>query len=342
MSVQHAREILRVRPDACPKTINRAFRRVSYSVHPDRHPADSGATEKFKMYQYAHDLLLKPPANAKKKGPSAKGQGPGVDTSRVKDYCWGRRWSEPVKISSAEVDQLLKEREWVILKYCALSALDMMVQVRAMCHLAAGRKYHDVLKISKMHVDKSRQKTLCALSIFERDIEILASGTLYQQEPAKLEEILDFTLRITYKPEVAKRILDLYGAGSFFSGLSAIKDTQTAKDVLDILSQEKKWDDLKEAALYFNAAERPELRDHSIAVLGSHTDEIIGAQRDDLLSFLWHNTTDKGVKKRIRKSHFQSEKYGQILGLMAADALIGAAYGAGRVARAYKDRHQPR
>jgi hypothetical protein len=55
-------DILEVSPDATPDAIRRAYRRGALKSHPDRHPGDKEAADRFLLQTQARDVLLNPEA----------------------------------------------------------------------------------------------------------------------------------------------------------------------------------------------------------------------------------------------------------------------------------------
>ncbi len=49
MSDRDCYHILGLSPDASDDDIKKAYRRIALECHPDRHPADPGSEEKFKL-----------------------------------------------------------------------------------------------------------------------------------------------------------------------------------------------------------------------------------------------------------------------------------------------------
>ena len=56
--------VLRISSDATPAEIRGAYRRAARASHPDLHPGDTSAAERFKRAQFAYDVLGDPPRRA--------------------------------------------------------------------------------------------------------------------------------------------------------------------------------------------------------------------------------------------------------------------------------------
>ena len=59
-SEQNPYAILGVEPDASPDDIRGAYRRAARACHPDLHPGDASAAERFKRVQVAYEVLADP------------------------------------------------------------------------------------------------------------------------------------------------------------------------------------------------------------------------------------------------------------------------------------------
>jgi DnaJ-class molecular chaperone len=64
-------QILNLKPDADEKDIRKAYRSLAMEYHPDLHPDDPGAEERFKQVQWAYEALI----GTKKKVPAPSGRG---------------------------------------------------------------------------------------------------------------------------------------------------------------------------------------------------------------------------------------------------------------------------
>ena len=63
--------VLGVSPDASPDEIRGAYRRAARASHPDLHPGDASAAERFKRVQVAYEVLGDPVRRAQYDAPPA-------------------------------------------------------------------------------------------------------------------------------------------------------------------------------------------------------------------------------------------------------------------------------
>lgn len=63
--------VLGVNPDASPDEIRGAYRRAARASHPDLHPGDASAAERFKRVQVAYEVLGDPARRAAYDAPPA-------------------------------------------------------------------------------------------------------------------------------------------------------------------------------------------------------------------------------------------------------------------------------
>jgi curved DNA-binding protein CbpA len=73
--------VLEVGRDATPDEIRVAYRRAARASHPDLHPGDAAATERFKRVQQAYDVLGDPARRAAYDAPAAPPPTPMVPRS---------------------------------------------------------------------------------------------------------------------------------------------------------------------------------------------------------------------------------------------------------------------
>ncbi len=65
MAFQDHYAVLGVKPDASPEEIKRAYRRLAMETHPDRHPDDPAAEERFRRISTAYSVLSDPVQRAR-------------------------------------------------------------------------------------------------------------------------------------------------------------------------------------------------------------------------------------------------------------------------------------
>ena len=75
--------ILGVEPDASPDDIRGAYRRAARACHPDLHPGDASAAERFKRVQFAYELLADPVRRAAYDTPPAPPVSPPAPAART-------------------------------------------------------------------------------------------------------------------------------------------------------------------------------------------------------------------------------------------------------------------
>ena len=74
--------VLGVSPDASPDEIRGAYRRAARASHPDLHPGDASAAERFKRVQVAYEVLGDPARRAAYDAPPAPAPEPPVSLAR--------------------------------------------------------------------------------------------------------------------------------------------------------------------------------------------------------------------------------------------------------------------
>ena len=75
--------VLGVERDATPEEIRGAYRRAARDSHPDLHPGDATAIERFKRVQLAYEVLGDPVRRAAYDRPPVAAATPGTEPARV-------------------------------------------------------------------------------------------------------------------------------------------------------------------------------------------------------------------------------------------------------------------
>ncbi len=299
MNIQQAYSSLGLRSGATtPDLIRRAFRQKAHEVHPDKNPADMhAACEKFVEIKRAYDLL------------QDVGLCRRVDISRIKHLYRNGTRQHAVEVSEAEVDALYREKEWAILKYCAIHSADFEVQARAMEQLAAGGRFFDLLDVSRAIKRQGKEQTATILSIFEANIARILSRTDGSLQRGDLGKITQYILKATSRPGIAEMILNDSVRNNRSFDLSKIGDPQVARLAVETLVRNQRWVELLRQAKHLRAFGRDETWRALISLLEGQLEQLVETLPSDILCFIARNTQSRPIRSQILEALAQGGEH---------------------------------